>query len=74
MAPGERVGVHLPPKPEVSMTMHQLLYLSRADVASVALDMPTIINLLEIARGNSCKFLQLDCDGVEYDDLPTFSW
>ncbi len=31
------------------MTSHQLLYLSRADVESVALDMPTIINLLEAA-------------------------
>ena len=29
--------------------MHQLLYLSRADVAGVALDMPTIISLLEAA-------------------------
>jgi ornithine cyclodeaminase/alanine dehydrogenase-like protein (mu-crystallin family) len=29
--------------------MHRLLYLSRADVASVALDMPTIISLLEAA-------------------------
>jgi hypothetical protein len=32
------------------------------------------INLLKIARKNGCKFLQLDCDGVEYDDLPTFDW
>src|SRR5512139_1564969 len=31
------------------MTIHQLLYLSRADVASVALDMATIIQLLEAA-------------------------
>jgi ornithine cyclodeaminase/alanine dehydrogenase len=31
------------------MTTQQLLYLSRADVESVALDMPTIINLLEAA-------------------------
>ena len=31
------------------MTAQQLLYLSRADVESVALDMPTIINLLEAA-------------------------
>lgn len=31
------------------MAAHQLLYLSRADVESVALDMPTIINLLEAA-------------------------
>lgn len=33
-----------------------------------------IINLLDIARKKECKFLQLDCDGVEYDDLPTFNW
>jgi len=31
------------------MSSQQLLYLSRADVESVALDMPTIIHLLEIA-------------------------
>jgi len=31
------------------MTSQQLLYLSRADVESVALDMPTIIGLLEVA-------------------------
>jgi ornithine cyclodeaminase/alanine dehydrogenase-like protein (mu-crystallin family) len=31
------------------MTAQQLLYLSRADVESVALDMATIINLLEAA-------------------------
>jgi alanine dehydrogenase len=31
------------------MTPQQLLYLSRADVESVALDMPTIIGSLEAA-------------------------
>ncbi len=31
------------------MTSQQLLYLSRADVESVALDMPTLIRLLEAA-------------------------
>lgn len=31
------------------MTVHRLLYLSRADVESVALDMPTVISLLEAA-------------------------
>jgi ornithine cyclodeaminase/alanine dehydrogenase len=31
------------------MTSQQLLYLSRADVESVALDMPTLIRLLEVA-------------------------
>jgi hypothetical protein len=33
-----------------------------------------LYNLLSLARKNGCKFLQLDCDGVEYDDLPTFNW
>jgi hypothetical protein len=33
-----------------------------------------LINLLKIARFHGCKYLQLDCDGVQYDDLPTFKW
>jgi hypothetical protein len=33
-----------------------------------------LFNLLSLARKAGCKFLQLDCDGVEYDDLPTFDW
>ena len=33
-----------------------------------------LYNLLSLARKNGCKYLQLDCDGVEYDDLPTFKW
>jgi len=33
-----------------------------------------LYNLLSLARKAGCKFLQLDCDGVEYDDLPTFDW
>lgn len=32
------------------------------------------INLLKLAKKNGCKFLQLDCDGVEYEDLPKFNW
>lgn len=32
------------------------------------------INLLKLAKKSGCKFLQLDCDGVEYDDLPKFEW
>ena len=32
------------------------------------------INLLKIARAKGCKFLQLDGDGVSYEDLPTFEW
>lgn len=31
-------------------------------------------NLLKLAKDNGCKFLQLDCDGVEYEDLPKFDW
>jgi hypothetical protein len=31
-------------------------------------------NLMELARKANCKFLQLDCDGVEYDDLLKFDW
>jgi hypothetical protein len=33
-----------------------------------------LYNLLSLAKRNGCKFLQLDCDGVEYDDLPKFDW
>jgi hypothetical protein len=33
-----------------------------------------MINLIMMAKRNGCKFLQLDCDGTEYDDLPTFDW
>lgn len=32
------------------------------------------INLLKLAKKNGCKFLQLDCGGVEYEDLPKFEW
>jgi hypothetical protein len=31
------------------------------------------IQLLKLARQNGCKFLQLDGDGIEYEDLPTFT-
>ena len=30
--------------------------------------------LLEVAGMNGCKFLQLDCDGEVYSDLPVFDW
>ena len=33
-----------------------------------------LVNLLKIAKKNGCKFLQLDCDGTEYDNLQTFDW
>ena len=32
------------------------------------------VSLLDRAKKNGCKFLQLDCDGVEYEDLKTFDW
>ena len=32
------------------------------------------IFLVELAIANGCKFLQLDQDGIEYEDLPTFDW
>lgn len=33
-----------------------------------------LINLINQARIHKCKFLQLDGDGIEYEDLPTFDW
>ena len=33
-----------------------------------------LCNLLELAKNQGCKFLQLDGDGMQYDDLPTFNW
>lgn len=33
-----------------------------------------LVNLLSLAKKSGCKFLQLDCDGVEYEDLPKFNW
>lgn len=33
-----------------------------------------LINLICIAHEKGCKFLNLDCDGMLYDDLPTFDW
>jgi hypothetical protein len=32
------------------------------------------VSLLNKAKKNGCKFLQLDCEGVEYEDLQTFDW
>jgi hypothetical protein len=32
------------------------------------------INLIKVAAGLGCKYLQLDCDEIEYEDLPTFEW
>lgn len=33
-----------------------------------------LIELLKLTRYHDCTYLQLDRDGVEYDDLPKFSW
>ncbi|AUR93558.1 hypothetical protein NVP1187O_245 [Vibrio phage 1.187.O._10N.286.49.F1] len=33
-----------------------------------------LINLLQIARSHRCKWLVLDCDGLEVAGLPTFDW
>jgi hypothetical protein len=32
------------------------------------------IDLFTIARFHGCKWLDLDCDGMTYDDLPKFAW
>jgi hypothetical protein len=32
------------------------------------------VELLKLAKANGCKFLQLDGDGIQYDDLPSFEW
>jgi len=31
-------------------------------------------NLAKLAQDNECKFLQLDQDGIEYEDIPNFGW
>ena len=32
------------------------------------------INLMKQTAKAGCKYLQLDCDGMTYDDLPTYNW
>jgi hypothetical protein len=32
------------------------------------------INLVKIAHENDCKYIQIDCDGLRYKDLPAFDW
>ena len=32
------------------------------------------LNLLLLANQEGCKYLQLDCDAMVYEDLPTFNW
>ena len=33
-----------------------------------------LIELLKLAKYHNCKFLQLDRDGVVYEELPVFDW
>ena len=33
-----------------------------------------LIKLLQIAYAEGCKFLQLDCDGTTYPELPQYDW
>ena len=32
------------------------------------------VDIINRARELGCKYVQLDCDGITYDDLPTFEW
>ena len=32
------------------------------------------MELMKLAQKNKCKFLQLDCDGMGYPDIPAFVW
>ena len=33
-----------------------------------------LIELLKLAKYHNCKYLQLDRDGVVYEELPVFDW
>lgn len=33
-----------------------------------------LVNLLRESARLGCKYLQLDCDAVEYENFPTFEW
>ena len=33
-----------------------------------------MVTLLTRARAHDCTFLRLDCDGMIYEDLPTYDW
>ena len=35
---------------------------------------PQFIVILRRARELGCKYVQFDCDGIQYDDLETFEW
>lgn len=32
------------------------------------------IHIFSVSRNLFCKYLQLDCDGTTYEELPTFNW
>jgi hypothetical protein len=34
----------------------------------------TLLDLVDEARDRGCHYLQLDCDGEEYPELPTYEW
>lgn len=54
-----------------------LVFVPEQDEGKAALDFgfsKEFVSLLEIARKNQCKYLQLDSDGITYEDLPTFDW
>jgi hypothetical protein len=35
---------------------------------------PQFLAILRRARELGCKYVQYDCDGIQYDDLETYSW
>ena len=38
-------------------------------------DIPEDLRMcIELARQNDCEWLQLDCDGEEVPELPTYDW
>lgn len=34
----------------------------------------TFMQLFDLARQHDCCYITLDCDGTEYDSLPTYEW
>jgi hypothetical protein len=47
------------------------------DISKAALEYghsESLINLVNEARNRGCHFLQLDCDGEEYPELPNYEW
>ena len=56
--------VHVPQKPEYNN------YLAIAEYGYST----QFIAILRRARELGCKYVQFDCDGIQYDDLETFKW